>query len=205
MVRRISNHITLHWKICIAITKEALIVIKWQAGFLNWRGDALPLAMCRLSYLNHLLKSGLYSLSVFTDYIRNKREKKNKMTTSVKGRERESERASERTRERERERKWESEREERESERTRARARERESEKDYAEYAINNSILINVNEWKTLIFTEIIIWISINLMPWNERKINTSVTKTIFFFYFLILNSWKSDIFCGSLKNWIED
>lgn len=120
-------------------------------------------------------------------------------------RERESERASERTRERERERKWESEREERESERTRARARERESEKDYAEYAINNSILINVNEWKTLIFTEIIIWISINLMPWNERKINTSVTKTIFFFYFLILNSWKSDIFCGSLKNWIED
>lgn len=31
----------------------------------------VPLAMCRLSYLNHLLKSGLYSLSVSTEYIRN--------------------------------------------------------------------------------------------------------------------------------------
>ena len=30
----------------------------------------VPLAMCRLSYLNHLLKSGLYSLSVSTEYIR---------------------------------------------------------------------------------------------------------------------------------------
>ena len=72
-----------------------------------------------------------------------------------------------------------------ESERARERKREREREKLYAEYAINDSILIDVNEWKILIFTETIIWISINLMPWNERENNASVTETIF----LISNS----------------